>query len=362
MNSKKGHLKLSLRVIYQQGIELFDPILFIILPRKFEYSTLRHVPGFLWKFLLVVAGYLIVSMYAFPIFISSWKKVFRSYFICLAGYAFFAARGTYNVFRPIDYPFMVYPLLFFLFKYKLFFLFIQNNENYMHYVTLSIFFDYIGKSAFLPHYPIWRNSSTEKTYLSCFQQGLLDLTDLKLFSLPSGWLQKVPSHVRIIDLSENFLSTTGITEEDANNFMERWFREEDIVVINLVGNPLEDKIDSPDILHPRLLILSKPLHRSIVSQRIGEKIMVTLPDEIRKIGEQAGWERWTETFVGLNKKMKIAFAWDRCIQKLFSSKKHRQKELLFAITALNLAYSLLNENEGDEIKLESLLPMDSLEN
>ncbi len=332
--------------IMKRSPYLWELAAFLFAPMASQYDEGRYSQETVWwmYYFTFILLYLILFLKDRLILEVSLKKVIRGYLLCLGGYLFFSVLGVYNVFDPVDLPILLFTFGYFFVKYRLFHLLFRRHKLYEPYMALSRLYQHIGRAAYLPSFPLkskyitFRNSS-----VFMIEDGVLNLTELDLYSLPSDWLEKVPPHIWIIDLSENFLATLGIKQEAVSKFMER-LPDNTFVVVNFVGNPLEEKVVSPDFFHPRLLILSEPNHEQIAFHLIEKGLQVTLSDEEKELCESDGWEEWGELFFDLEKKRRLAFAWKRGLHVLSLPQDRKKIELRVVGILLKVAYVLEAHN------------------
>lgn len=328
---------------------------FLFLPISLDYLDLRQRMGVLWWFFYLLFLFIFLFSLHFNNFVvleSIKKSIFGSIF-CIIGYWLFSIFGIYNIFNPLDFPILIVPPIYFMFKYSLLHLFFRHQEIYKPYMSFNRLLQEMGTGHFIPLIP--KNSDFLR--LPLYFVGILDLSGLEILSLPPNWLEKVPPSIRIIDLTENNLQKTFLSEEDASKFMERWPNEYDIVLVNFLGNPIEERLLEPDWFHPRLFILSEPDHTEMALRKIGRMFPFTLSDKYQRIIEEDKEEIWDELFEeidnpnGLEKESKIGLVWAKCIHVLtIEDTEKRWKNLLSAGMALKNAYYFFNdENEEFDV-------------
>ncbi len=270
----------------------------------------------------------------------SMKKVLKGYLLCLGGYLFFSVLGVYNVFDPVDIPVLLFTFGYFFVKYRFLHLLFRNHELYEPYMALSRFFQHIGRTAYLPSFPLKGKKLTSRTFsVLMIRHGVLNLTELDLYSLPSDWLEKVPANVCIIDLAGNRLEETWITKEHALRLMNKRKGEYDFVAINYLDNPFVKKHSTHDIYHPRLFILSDTEHLEVASEKIENQIGFRPSEEQKQWIKEEEWKHWDGFFYDLGKEEKIVLVWEKCLEIFTSSLEKRTKDLMMLSIALAIAYS-----------------------
>ncbi len=321
---------------------------FLYFPMALRYADRRYNLEPVWwlYYFTLILLYLIFLHKGRLILEVSLEKAVRGYLLCIGGYFLLSVWGVYNVFNPVDLPLLLFTFGYFFFKYRLFHLLFRRHEFYEPYMALTRLYQHIGRVAYLPSFPLKRNKIT-LPFFSVFmiKHGVLNLTKLNLWSLPSDWLEKVPDHIRIIDLAGNRLEKTWITKEHAKSFMDRKEGENELVVINYLDNPFVEKHPIPDVYHPRLFILSNNEHQEVIREKIENQIGFRLSEEQKQLIKEEDWRLWDGFFYDLEKKEKIVLAWEKCLEIFSSSLEERTKDLMMLSITLAIAYS---ENACDE--------------